>query len=105
MEDAITLAALAAAISSLALLVWTGGRVWLRAKEIEARTVVPLDGASGSALINIMAQVQSRLERLEQIVDSTALEVERISEAQRYAARLTAGGQPQTENQSNTSSS
>ncbi|MDQ6885931.1 MAG: hypothetical protein M3068_01420 [Gemmatimonadota bacterium] len=36
-------------------------------------------------------EMASRLERIEQTVDSIAIEVERISEAQRFTARLEAG--------------
>ena len=35
-----------------------------------------------------------RLDRIEQAVDAIAIEVERISEAQRFAARLLSEGQP-----------
>ena len=47
-------------------------------KRIEARGVVP----------KIPADVQERLERMEQAIDSIAIEVERISEGQRFTTRL-----------------
>src|SRR5206468_87675 len=50
MNDALPFFGIAAAISSLALLVWTGGRVWLRAKELEIQSVASLDPASTAVL-------------------------------------------------------
>ena len=47
-------------------------------KRIEARGAVP----------KIPADVQERLERMEQAIDSIAIEVERISEGQRFTTRL-----------------
>ena len=40
------------------------------------------------------ADVLHRLERIEQAVDSIAIEVERISEGQRYTTRLLSEGRP-----------
>ena len=41
-----------------------------------------------------LSTINGRLERIETAVDSIALEVERISEAQRFAARLQSEQQP-----------
>lgn len=49
------------------------------AKRVEARGQPP--GISS-------ADVSARLERMEQAIDSVAIEVERISEGQRFATRL-----------------
>ena len=43
------------------------------------------------SLAQFPADVTMRLERMEQAIDSIAVEVERISEAQRFTARLLAG--------------
>jgi hypothetical protein len=48
------------------------------AKRIETRGGAP----------NIPADVQDRLERMEQAIDSIAIEVERISEGQRFTTKL-----------------
>lgn len=47
----------------------------------------PLDNARTAALLEEIAQ---RLERVEQAVDTTAVEVERISEGQRFTTKLLA---------------
>jgi hypothetical protein len=41
-----------------------------------------------------LSAINGRLERIETAVDSIALEVERISEAQRFSARLQSEQQP-----------
>ena len=48
------------------------------AKRIEQRGAAP----------KIPTEVQERLERMEQAIDSIAIEVERISEGQRFTTRL-----------------
>ncbi len=48
------------------------------AKRVESRADAP----------RIPAEVSSRLERMEQAIDSIAVEVERISEAQRFTTKL-----------------
>jgi hypothetical protein len=48
------------------------------AKRVEHRSEPP----------RLPAEVTSRLERMEQAIDSIAVEVERISEAQRFATKL-----------------
>lgn len=52
------------------------------AKRIESRNHV----------VGLPAQVTSRLERMEQAIDSIAVEVERISEGQRFTTRLLSEG-------------
>jgi hypothetical protein len=52
--------------------------VRLLTKWLEPRPVPPRE----------LASINSRLERIEAAVDAIALEVERISEAQRFTARL-----------------
>jgi hypothetical protein len=92
MEDALGLLALAAAISSVALVVATVGRLWLRAKELESRTTSSITADSAAHIAAILAQIETRLGRLEEAVDVTGIEVERLAEAQRFTARLQAGG-------------
>jgi hypothetical protein len=88
MDDALPFFAMAALGCSLALVIWIAGRVWLRAKELEQVTP-PSSGAMGaigaSDLAEILTRIDARLGRLEQCVDVTALEVERVAEAQRFA--------------------
>jgi hypothetical protein len=42
----------------------------------------------GSAVTQIPSEVTARLERMEQAIDSIAVEVERISEGQRFTSKL-----------------
>lgn len=91
MEDALPLFALAAVGCSLALVIWIGGRVWLRAKELERARPPSLDGNTAE-LTAVLAQIDARLGLLEQSVDATAVEVERLAEAQRFVARSLAAG-------------
>ncbi len=51
------------------------------AKRVESRAVQP----------PLPVEVTSRLERMEQAIDSIAVEVERISEAQRFTTKLLSG--------------
>jgi hypothetical protein len=61
---------------------------------VGASIVVPLARAWAKRLEKraeahpIPAEVSSRLERMEQAIDSIAVEVERISEGQRYTTKL-----------------
>ncbi|MDQ4080699.1 MAG: hypothetical protein M3125_08060 [Gemmatimonadota bacterium] len=61
---------------------------------VGARIVLPLVSAWAKRLENradsgrVPPDVASRLERMEQAIDSIAVEVERISESQRFAAKL-----------------
>jgi hypothetical protein len=45
---------------------------------------------------NVPPELQARLERMEQALDSIAIEVERISEGQRFTTKLLAERQPET---------
>jgi hypothetical protein len=61
---------------------------------VGARVVLPLVRAFAKRLEQrseaprIPAEMTSRLERMEQAIDSIAIEVERISEAQRFTTKL-----------------
>jgi hypothetical protein len=91
MNDALPLFALAAAISSVALVVRTAGRLWLRARELEANASMSISADAAAHITAFLAQIDARLARLEESVDVTGIEVERLAEAQRFAARLQAG--------------
>ena len=93
MNDALPLFGLAALLSSAALVVWTVGRLWLRAKELERTATPTLSPNAAASIAGLLAQVEARLGRLEQSVDATAVELERLSEAQRFAARVLAAGE------------
>lgn len=49
----------------------------------------------------IPAEMASRLERMEQAIDSVALEVERISEGQRFTTKLLSEGRGPSESRQN----
>lgn len=96
MDDALPLFALATAVCSFGFVAWILGHFWLRARELERRSgSAGLDEPSAS-VAEVLARMEARLARLEESVDATAIEVERIAEAQRFAARrLSAeGGAP-----------
>jgi hypothetical protein len=57
---------------------------WIRLKKFER------DHPSPGALPRDDAALALRLERIEQIVDATAIEVERVAEGQRYVTRALA---------------
>ncbi|HEU4564106.1 MAG TPA: hypothetical protein VFS05_05645 [Gemmatimonadaceae bacterium] len=59
--------------------------VRLIAKRLEPRPVPPQS----------LAEIAERLRRIETAVDTIAVEVERVSEAQRYAAQLQAAQRPE----------
>jgi hypothetical protein len=76
-EDILAITGLFATVS---MVVWTSAKVYLRKLELEHRDSSPqLHGAT-----------QQRLERIEQAVESIAIEVERISEGQRFTTKLLA---------------
>lgn len=87
MNDALPLFALAAVVCSLSFLSWIVGHVWLRARELGRVSDPTRAGESGATVSDALARVEARLARLEESVDATAIEVERIAEAQRFAAR------------------
>ena len=93
MDDALPFFAMAALGLSLALVIWTAGRVWLRAKELERATPPSLGPDVAADLTGMLSRIEARLGRLEQSADATAVEVERLAEAQRFAARTLAAGQ------------
>lgn len=84
--------AVAIALSALGFVVWVGGRIWLRAKELERDELSSLPVGSAAEIAQSLAQIEARLSRLEQSADATAIEIERISEAQRFSARMLARG-------------
>ena len=87
MENALPLFALAAVIASSALAIRVFASSWLRSKELDLKERGAVGGAS-------LAAVEARLERIEQIVETTAIEVERIAEAERFASKLLAEQRP-----------
>jgi hypothetical protein len=62
---------------SLSALVLSVGSVWLRFKHLSTRDGSGADRAASD-----------RLERIEQIVEASALEIERMAECQRFTAKL-----------------
>ena len=58
---------------------------------IRRRTAPPPENVAAQ-----LADIAARLERVEQTVDATAVEVERIGEGQRFTAKLVAGRAPTT---------
>lgn len=87
MNNAVALLGLAFALCSIGLVLRVAGSIWLRAKELERGT--PSDSAR---LSSTLASLEARLAHIEEAVDATAVEVERITEGQRYAARQLAEG-------------
>jgi hypothetical protein len=83
---------LAASLAALGFVVWIGGRIWLRAKQLERDEMSSLPAGAAAEIAGTLASIEARLSRLEQSVDATAVEVERIAESQRFSARLLAGG-------------
>ena len=85
MENAAALFGLAAALSGFGMVIHVAVTSWLRIRQFE-RDGRPQLTDSGREV----AEIAARLARIEQVVETTALEVERISEAQRYTAQLLA---------------
>ena len=83
MENALPLFALATVLAAGALVIRAAAAWWLRMKQLERAEGGPPEDA-------VLASVEARLARIEQTVEATAIEVERIAEAQRFAARLLA---------------
>ncbi|PYO08339.1 MAG: hypothetical protein DMD30_08495 [Gemmatimonadetes bacterium] len=77
---AIVAVALFGALASLAFSINAIARAWVARGRDEARLASETGGGATLA--------EARLARLEQAVDAIALEVERISEAQRFATKL-----------------
>jgi hypothetical protein len=87
MNNAVALLGLASAFCGIAFVLRVVGNIWLRARELERGN--PSDSAR---LSTTLASLEARLEHIEQAVDATAVEVERITEGQRFAARQLAEG-------------
>jgi hypothetical protein len=83
MENAASLFGLGAALFGLGFVVHSVVSGWLRLKEFERNGQPSVAIPSQDA-----ADLASRLERIEQVVETTAVEIERIAEGQRYATRL-----------------
>jgi hypothetical protein len=83
MENAVPLFALASALFGLGFVVHVSIAGWLRLKRFERDSRPPL-----ATQLRDAADLAARLSRIEQVVEATAIEVERLAEGQRYAARL-----------------
>lgn len=83
MENALPLFGLAATLVAGALTIRVLADWWLRSKQLDVaeRTAV----TSG-----LNPEIEARLTRIERAVETTAVEVERIAEAQRFTSRLLA---------------
>ena len=79
MEDALPFFGIAAAACGVALMIWTAGRIWLRAKELENAATQSLHPNAAADLAVMLGQIEARLGRLEQSADATAIEVERVA--------------------------
>jgi hypothetical protein len=85
MDVAAPLFALAAVLVGFGLVIRVGVGSWIRLKQFERDARPPL-AAPGLDVGDLAA----RLARIEQVVEATAVEVERLGEGQRYTARLLA---------------
>ncbi|MEW5916348.1 MAG: hypothetical protein AB1762_08080 [Gemmatimonadota bacterium] len=74
--------------ASMTTIVLTFARMWFKHQE-RKHNLRSLGGVSGG--------LDQRLERIEQAVDAIAVEVERLSEGQRFATRLLSEGTPRKE--------
>jgi hypothetical protein len=86
-ENALPLFGLASVLVAGALTIRVLADWWLRAKQAERNESATVAGGT-------IAAIEARLARIEQTVEATAVEVERIAEAQRFAARLLAEQRP-----------
>jgi hypothetical protein len=83
MENAASLFGLAAMLFGFGFVLRSGVAAWLRLKQFER------DGQPSVATsIHDAGDLAARLARIEQVVETTAIEIERIAEGQRYATRL-----------------
>ena len=96
MNDALPLFGLALSLFGLGFVVWVSGRIWVRAKQMERDETPSVPADSAADIVGMLTRLDARLHRLEQAVDATAVEVERIAEAQRYTARLLGNGDGRT---------
>ena len=60
MDDALPFLAMAALGCSLALVIWTAGRLWLRAKELERTASRSLGHNVAADLTGMLAQIEAR---------------------------------------------
>jgi hypothetical protein len=63
---------------TVAFTIWTTARVYLKRLEIQ----------HGGGSPKLSAAMEHRLERIEQAVDAIAVEMERVSEGQRFTTKL-----------------
>lgn len=87
MENALPLFALATVLAAGALTIRVLGDWWLRSKQLDIAERTAVSDAS-------VTTIEARLARIEQVVETTAVEVDRIAEAQRHTSKLLAGQQP-----------
>jgi hypothetical protein len=91
-SDAVGMFGLALSLFGLGFVVLVAGRIWLRAKQLERDETPTIPADSAADIVSMLSKLDGRIGRLEQSVEATAIEVERIAEAQRFSARLLAGG-------------
>src|SRR5215207_6472284 len=89
MDDAASLFGLAAVVSSLALLVHVTVGAWLRWRETARAPRTP-----DADTVRMIAVLQEQVARVEHALDAQGTDLERLGEAQRYAARLLAERAP-----------
>jgi hypothetical protein len=84
MEDAANLFGLAALVLSVSALVHVSAAAWLRWRTAERADRRAADAET------LAASLQEQLARVERALDAQGTEIERLGEAQRFAARLLA---------------
>lgn len=89
MENAAALFGLAAIVSSFALVAHVSVSAWIRWKEAN-RVQRPPD----ADVVRMIAAMQEQVARIESALESQGVDLERLGEAQRYAARLLAERAP-----------
>jgi hypothetical protein len=83
-ENAASLFGLAAMLLAFGFVIRSGVTAWLHIKEFDR------NARASESSIEDSTELSDRLARIEQIVETTAVEVERLAEGQRYAMRLLA---------------
>jgi hypothetical protein len=86
MNDAMPLFGLAALVLSLSAFVHVSVRAWLSWRAAERA-----DQPSSTDVTTLAAGLQEQLARVERTLEAQGTELERLGEAQRFAARLLAG--------------
>jgi membrane protein implicated in regulation of membrane protease activity len=89
MENAAALFGLAAVVSSIALVVHVIAAVWLRAREAERAQRSP-----DADTARMIAALQEQVARVESALEAQAVDIERLGEVQRFAARMLAERAP-----------